>query len=74
MFRNLRGSVEQCVLRGQFRPTDADLEAQVLWTINQAVTSLLIINPNFPWADREALIDRVIDCAIDGLRAGPGGL
>jgi hypothetical protein len=73
LFRSLRGSVEQCVRLGQFRPIDVDLGAQVLWTMNHGVTSLLITNPNFPWADREALIERVIDCAIDGLRAGPGG-
>ena len=66
--------MEQCVLQGQFRPTDADLGAQVLWMMNHGVTSLLITNPNFPWADREALIERVIDCAIGGLRAGPGEL
>jgi hypothetical protein len=65
--------VELCIQRGVFRPMDVDLATQVLWTINHGVTSLLISNPNFPWADREALIQRVIDCAVDGLRAAQGG-
>ncbi len=73
LFRGLRGSVELCIRQGLFREMDAGLAAQVLWTINHGVTSLLITNPNFPWAEREALIGRVIDCAIDGLRAGQGG-
>jgi AcrR family transcriptional regulator len=73
LFLQLRGSAELCIRRGLFRPMDADLAAQVLWTINHGVTSLLISNPHFPWADRDALIDRVIECAIDGLRAARGG-
>ncbi len=73
LFRTLRESVERCIRLGLFRPMDAALAAQVLWTMNHGVTSLLISNPNFPWADREALLERVIACAIDGLRAGGGG-
>jgi AcrR family transcriptional regulator len=73
LFQKLRGSAEECISRGLFRATDADMAAQVLWTMNHGVTSLLITNPNFPWADRDALIDSVIDCAIDGLRAVEGG-
>jgi hypothetical protein len=47
---------------------DAGLAAQILWTMNHGVTSLLISNPNFPWAEREALLDGVVDCALAGLR------
>ncbi len=71
LFLGLRADVERCIRQGLFRPMDAGLAAQVLWTMNHGVTSLLITNPNFPWADRDALIDGVIDCAIRGLiRAG----
>ncbi len=73
LFRSLCESAERCIRQGLFRPMDAELAAQILWTMNHGVTSLLISNPNFPWADREALIGGVIDCAIDGLRAGRGG-
>ena len=72
LFQSLRSSAERCIRRGLFRPMDAGFTAQVLWTMNHGVTSLLISNPNFPWADREALIDAVIDGAIDGLRVGRG--
>jgi AcrR family transcriptional regulator len=73
LFQGLRGSVELCIRQGLFRPMDVDLAAQILWTANHGVTSLLISNPNFPWVDRDILIDRVIGCAIDGLRAARGG-
>jgi AcrR family transcriptional regulator len=67
LFQGLRAGAEACIRQGRFRDMDPDLAAQVLWTMNHGVTSLLITNPNFPWADRERLIDSVIDCAIDGL-------
>jgi AcrR family transcriptional regulator len=68
LFLTLRGSVERCIRQGLFRSMDAGLAAQILWTMNHGVTSLLISNPNFPWAEREALIDGVVDCALQGLR------
>jgi AcrR family transcriptional regulator len=73
LFLTLRNSAKLCIRQGLFGPMDVDLAAQVLWTMNHGVTSLLITNPNFPWADRDALIDRVIDCSILGLRAMRGG-
>ena len=73
LFQDLRATAELCIRQGLFRPMEADLAAQILWIANHGVTSLLISNPNFPWADRETLIERVIDCAIDGLRAARGG-
>ena len=69
LFQGLRGSTEECIRRGLFKNMNADLAAQVLWTVNHGVTSLLITNPNFPWADRNTLIDSVINCAVDGLLA-----
>jgi AcrR family transcriptional regulator len=72
LFLGLRASVEACIRQGRFKEMDPDLAAQVVWTMNHGVTSLLLSNPNFPWKDREQLIDSVIDCTIDGLRADWG--
>ncbi len=72
LFQNLRISAELCINQGLFRPMDAMLAAQILWSANHGVTSLLIANPNFPWVERNELIDRTIECAIDGLRAAKG--
>jgi len=73
LFLSLRGTAERCIAQGLFRPMAPDLAAQVLWSVNHGVTSLLLTNPNFPWAGREELIEAVIDCAVDGLRARAAG-
>ncbi|MGE5583299.1 MAG: TetR/AcrR family transcriptional regulator [Bacillota bacterium] len=68
-FMSLRRLVAKCINRGLFRPLDVDLIAQVLWTMNHGITSLLITNPNFPWVDIEKLIDQAIESAIEGFRS-----
>jgi AcrR family transcriptional regulator len=72
LFLGLRTRVEACIRQGRFREMDPDLAAQVVWMMNHGVTSLLLSNPNFPWKGREALIDSVIDCTIEGLLASKG--
>lgn len=67
LFLNLRESTARCIRSGLFRAMDIDLATQILWTVNHGVTSLLLSNPNFPWVDRNELIDRTIDNAISGL-------
>jgi len=63
----LRDSVRACVEQSHFASPDVEMTSQALWTAIHGVTSLLIVLPRFPWADREQLIDRVIDTAIDGM-------
>jgi len=72
LFSGLRGLLEDGIRRGVFRKMDPDLAAQMVWTMNHGVTSLLISNPHFPWADRERLIGAVVECTIHGLKTGPG--
>jgi len=69
LFQTLQHSVDACLAAGRLRRMDPDLVAQVIWTMNHGVTSLLITNPNFPWVNRDMLIDQVIDSAVDGLRS-----
>jgi AcrR family transcriptional regulator len=68
LFQRLRDRVEACIRGGLLRTMEADLAAQILWTVTHGVTAHLISNPGLPWAEREALLDGAIDCAIDGLR------
>jgi AcrR family transcriptional regulator len=72
LFQNLVDSVELCIKRRLFRPMDPMLGAQILWSMNHGVTSQLIANPNFPWVERNELIDGTIECGINGLRASKG--
>jgi hypothetical protein len=68
-FYSLRRSVQQCIEAGIFRPMDPDLAAQVIWTMNHGITSLLIINPNLPCVDKELLITESIDRTVAGFLA-----
>ncbi len=69
IFLNHRDAVAKCIQQGLFRPIDPDLATQVIWTMNHGVTSLLISNPNFPWVDKEMLINESIERTIAGFLA-----
>ena len=69
VFLGHRTLVEKCIREGLFRQMDVDLAAQVIWTMNHGIISLLISNPNFPWVDRELLIDQSIESTIAGFLA-----
>jgi AcrR family transcriptional regulator len=64
----MRARVEACVAAKKFRRIDLDTATRALWSTIHGITSLLIKFPEFPWGDRDALIDTVIDTAVDGLR------
>jgi AcrR family transcriptional regulator len=66
-FDILRAVVKRCVAARSFRATDVELASQALWAAVHGVTSLLIQVPRFPWVEREDLIARVIDSAVDPL-------
>src|SRR5262249_23321194 len=65
-YEYLRSVVGRCVQEKHFRAVDVDAASQAVWAAAHGVTSLLILRPWFPWADKEKLIRRVIDSAIDG--------
>lgn len=65
----LRAVVVSCIEAKVFRPVDPDVTARSLWASLHGITALLIQMPNFAWGDQQAVVDSVIDCAIEGLRA-----
>jgi len=66
-FDVLRRSVAECRSRGLMPSVDGEVASQALWAAIHGITSLLIAKPGFPWVERERLIARVIDMAVDGL-------
>lgn len=60
-----REVVGRCML-GE-RNSEGDIAVQALWASLHGVTSLLIQRPDYPWALRSKLIERVIHAAVDGL-------
>jgi AcrR family transcriptional regulator len=67
----MRSLVQRCIDEKRFRAIDVDLASQILWTAGHGVTSLLILRPAFPWADKQAMIRQVIENAVDGLVRRP---
>jgi AcrR family transcriptional regulator len=65
IFQNLRATITECVNQGLFKPMNIDLIQQIIWSMNHGITSLIISTPDFPWFDREILIQQSIDCTID---------
>jgi AcrR family transcriptional regulator len=70
-YEYMQSLVKQCVEEKCFRSVEIETASQAMWAAVHGVTSLFILRPTFPWADREKLIQRVIDSAVDGLVAVP---
>lgn len=72
-FGHLLEDVTAAVAAGQLTEDDPALVGSGLWMMVHGVTSLLIAKPDFPWPDREALIDHVMRTYAGGLRRTPEG-
>jgi len=49
------------------RTADVDGTAQALWAAAHGITSLMIQRPKFPWAERNKVINQVLDSVVDSL-------
>ena len=63
----LKQDVDASIKSGAFRQMDVECATQALWCAAHGVTSLLIVRPEFPWVEKEKLINRVIDSAVNSL-------
>lgn len=68
VFSYLREMVSECIQQKRFRQMDVETTGQVLWSAVHGVTLLLIDFPDFPWTEKDELIDTVIHTTIEGLR------
>ncbi len=68
-FHGLRMMVAECVRQGKFRQVDIEATSQCLWAAMHGITSLLIGHTDFPWVEKDVLIDQLLDSMINGLRA-----
>ena len=67
-FSFLRANVEECVREKKFRRIDVDLASQAIWAATHGLTSLLITHGDFPWAEREKLIDFMLQNLVASLK------
>jgi AcrR family transcriptional regulator len=68
-YSQLRANVEECIKQKRFRHGDLEALTQMMWAGGHGVASLLITKPDFPWVDKDKLIDLMIDVLIDGLKS-----
>jgi AcrR family transcriptional regulator len=68
-FEILRTAVDECAAAGLLRTSDVELTSQTLWAGIHGVTSLLIKHKEFPFVERERLIDNTLDTLILGVKA-----
>ncbi len=61
--------VGEAVRLGKFRPVDVMVTSQMFWAAIHGLTSLLITHPDFPWAEREQLIEDLIETVVGGCKA-----
>ncbi len=69
VFNYLREMVSECILQKRFPQVNVETTAQVMWAAVHGVTLLLIDFPDFPWVEKDELIDTVIHRTIEGLKA-----
>ena len=69
VFNYLRAMVSECIRQKAFRRVDVDTAGQALWSAVHGVTLLLIDFSDFPWTEKDKLIDTVINTMIEGLKA-----
>jgi AcrR family transcriptional regulator len=68
-FMYLVTQVQRGMEQGKFRKGDPMMVAQTAWAAMHGLTSLLITNPEFPWVERNTLIEHLADTLVRGLQA-----
>jgi AcrR family transcriptional regulator len=63
--RQVAGSME----KGQLKKGDVAAVSQAIWAAIHGVTALLISHDDFPFVEKEVLIDTVIEMTLKGLKA-----
>jgi AcrR family transcriptional regulator len=69
VYNFLKSAIQNCIAARKFRDMDLETATQSLWAAIHGVTALLITDPQFPWVDRDQLIDSVIDTMTAGFAA-----
>jgi AcrR family transcriptional regulator len=65
-FDDMRNIVRHCMEKGKIKNADLEETSQALWAGIHGLTSLLITQPGFPFAERDRLIKRTIEVLVRG--------
>lgn len=69
-FARLRDCIALGVKTKKLRKMDPEVAARATWAAVHGLTSLLIVHKDFPWGDREQVIDALLDSLVVGLQRG----
>ena len=67
-FEHLRSGVAECVAAGKLKKGDVDTMSQILWAGVHGVVSLLNNHLDFPFVEKDKLVDAMIGTMIEGLK------
>lgn len=67
-FQRLVEGLQLCMATGHIRPGNVELIAQSTWLMMHGITSGLICEADFPFVDKEMLIDHSLDRILGSLR------
>lgn len=67
-FNFIRTAVKECVRQNKVRKLDIEATSQALWVAAHGLTSLLIVDKDFPWINQDKLINYLIDLLIKGMK------
>jgi AcrR family transcriptional regulator len=68
-FEALQAEVANCISAGRLKKGDAAAISQALWAAIHGITSLLIGHSDFPFVEKNKLIEVLLDSMVDGLKA-----
>ena len=68
-FRHLLEIISQGIEQGRFRKEDPMVLTQTAWTAMHGITSLLITMKEFPWVDKDVLIESAVETLVRGVAA-----
>jgi AcrR family transcriptional regulator len=66
-FDYLRGTIEAMMNEGHIRKGDVEVAAQLVWTSLHGLCAGLIMQTDFPWLEREKLIEGMLNQIMHGL-------
>ncbi|MBN1971477.1 MAG: TetR/AcrR family transcriptional regulator [Candidatus Delongbacteria bacterium] len=67
-FESLERVIEVCMKKKLLKENDPRLLSQSLWMNNNGIINLLLTEPDYPWVDKDTLINHCVDTFINGLK------
>lgn len=67
-FENLAMQVAKCMEAGQIKQDDAAKTAQLIWAMGHGIVSLLNSHKDFPFVDKNELIEGSIEMIFNGIK------